>query len=227
MDDALAATSDGQVYLRASLDRQRLEVTHATSGRSFSFPVPSTAQAAAAERFLVGPPPDEVTALMLLPFRTAQGESSQCIAAGCRGGSLSFFNEQGTLLLSQASHGSAVRRLQYDAADDVLIALHARAVAILEGRPLLRALHAAAAAVACGEEARLPAEHRAWELPLLPGAADPTDVCVVRRAEPSPLEAAPPGQAAGEGAAPRRLLLSGCQQTRRTVHCSPAVENPL
>ena len=48
MDDALAATSsEGQIYLRASLDRQRLDVTHATSGRSFSFPVPSTAQAVA------------------------------------------------------------------------------------------------------------------------------------------------------------------------------------
>ena len=151
MDDALAATSsEGQIYLRASLDRQRLEVTHATSGRSFSFPVPSTAKAVAAERYLFAPPPDEVTALILLPFRTAQGESSECIAAGCRGGSLSFFNEQGTLLLSHASHGSAVRRLQYDDADDVLLVLHARAVAMLEGRPLLHALHTAASAAAYG-----------------------------------------------------------------------------
>ena len=207
MDDALAATSaEGQVYLRASLDRQRLEVTHATSGRSFSFPVPSTAQAVAAERYLFAPPPDEVTALILLPFRTSQGEGAQCIAAGCRGGSLSFFNAQGALLLSQACHRSAVRRLQYDDADDVLLVLHARAVAVLEGRPLLRALHTAASAAALGgKDARVPVEHRVWELPLLPGAAEPTDVCVVRRAEPSPLEAA------DEGAAPLRLLLSGCQ----------------
>ena len=181
-------TADAQHRTRA--DRDRLDVSHLPSNRSFSFSAS-----------------DEVTALLALAYRTASGEPAQCIVAGCSGGSLHIFDYEATPLLSHTSNTSvldpagAIHSIRHSEGD--LLVVHARAVVILDGESLLSALQASQSATATGGEAQAAVAHRVWSLPN--GVGTRLDACVLPRGVSSPLDADDEGGDSDQ----LRLLLAG------------------
>lgn len=184
------AILSGDAQHRTLADRDRLDVSHLPSGRSFSFPAP-----------------DEVTALVALAYRTASGEVAECIVAGCSSGTLHIFDYEAAPLLSHTSNTSvldpagAIHSIRHAEGD--LLVVHARAVVILDGESLLGALQARQSATAAGGEVQLAVSHRVWSLPN--GVGTRADACLLPRGPSSPLD---PDDESSDSEHPR-LLLAG------------------